>query len=218
MMMIRKWFSRGYEKWLDNKTFNKVFAVFTDLFFWMIKLINLMIGIPQKTEGRIVKTLCPPPKWLIVPGCGIHPDGSISETLRRRLNDAFFLLEEFPNARALLSGDGQRYDYDEPAAMYQNLVKRGIASDRLVLDKGGLCTIDTMERAYTLFNISRALIVTSDFHEVRCVYIALQTGIDAFVYDAEKSNELFTARYRLRDGIAIYKDIIVIQNRKRRRG
>ncbi len=81
--------------------------------------------------------------------------------------------------RIIVSGDNRRNDYNEPSAMRAALVAGGVPHDAIVLDYAGLRTLDTMFRAIRVFHVSKALVVTDDWHLPRAIFLADQAGIVA---------------------------------------
>lgn len=81
--------------------------------------------------------------------------------------------------RIIVSGDNRRNDYNEPSAMRAALMAGGVPRDAIVLDYAGLRTLDTMYRAARVFHVSKALVVTDDWHLPRAIFLADQAGIVA---------------------------------------
>jgi SanA protein len=81
--------------------------------------------------------------------------------------------------RIIVSGDNRRKDYDEPSAMRAALVASGVPRGVIVLDFAGLRTLDTMFRAARVFRVSKALVVTDDWHLPRAIFLADHAGIEA---------------------------------------
>jgi SanA protein len=79
----------------------------------------------------------------------------------------------------LVSGDNSRRAYDEPTAMRDALVARGVPVTAITLDYAGFRTLDSMARAGAVFGIRRCTIVTDDFHQPRAVFLARSLGLDA---------------------------------------
>lgn len=84
----------------------------------------------------------------------------------------------------LLSGDNSRPSYDEPSAMKRALEALGVPSSRLVLDYAGFRTLDSVVRAKEVFGVTRLIVVSQHFHNVRAVYLARARGIEAYGFDA----------------------------------
>lgn len=113
-------------------------------------------------------------EWGIVLGASIR-----SGHFRERVNRAAELWKAGKVEKLLLSGDGREKFYDEPAAMKALLLTMGIPEEVILLDKKGLSTFESMERASSEFGVSEAWVVTQEFHGPRAVYLAKHHGIDA---------------------------------------
>jgi len=79
----------------------------------------------------------------------------------------------------LVSGDNGRKTYDEPTAMRDALVQRGVPAMAITLDYAGFRTLDTMARAQSVFGLRRCTVVTDDFHLARSLFLAEAHGLDA---------------------------------------
>lgn len=99
----------------------------------------------------------------------------------------------------LLSGDNGTRDYDEPAAMRQALVRRGVPASATTLDDAGFRTLDTMARAARVFGLARATIITDDFHEPRALFLAQSFGVDAVGYPSEPVPFRYSKKTRFRE-------------------
>lgn len=79
----------------------------------------------------------------------------------------------------LVSGDNHTHSYDEPSAMRDALVARGVPRSRIVLDYAGFRTLDSVVRAKEVFGCEEILIVSQADHAARAVYLAEANGINA---------------------------------------
>ena len=86
--------------------------------------------------------------------------------------------------RIIVSGDNRKKDYNEPEAMQQALVGKGIPKDIIFLDYAGFRTFDSVVRAKEVFGQDRFIVVSQRFHNERAVFIAGKKGIDAIGYNA----------------------------------
>lgn len=115
---------------------------------------------------------------VIVPGAGLRPDGSPSTYLRRRLDAAAGLYARGTVRVVLVSGDNSTRWHDEPTAMRDWLVERGVPADRIVRDHAGLDTHDTCVRAHDVFGVEEAVVVTQSYHLRRMLFSCREAGID----------------------------------------
>jgi SanA protein len=97
----------------------------------------------------------------------------------RRMDAAAALYRAGKVAKLLVSGDNHVDTYDEPTAMKDALVSRGVPGADIALDYAGFHTLDSIIRAHKVFGVDRCVIVTDDFHLPRALYIASHEGVDA---------------------------------------
>lgn len=84
----------------------------------------------------------------------------------------------------IVSGDNHTDEYDEPTAMREALVKRGVPESAITLDYAGFRTLDSVVRVRTVFGQERVVVVSQAFHCERAVFIARRHGIEAQGYVA----------------------------------
>lgn len=101
--------------------------------------------------------------------------------------------------KILVSGDNGRTTYDEPSAMRDELVSRGVPAGDIVLDYAGFRTLDSIVRAKEVFCVDKCIIVTDDFHLPRALYIASKTGLDAVGYQTKPVDEFVSRSTRERE-------------------
>lgn len=99
----------------------------------------------------------------------------------------------------LVSGDNGTKNYDEPTAMRDALVRRGLPSEAITLDHAGFRTLDTMARAKTVFGLDKATVVTDDFHLPRALFLAKAHGIEAAGFESEPVPLDSSVKTRLRE-------------------
>jgi len=99
----------------------------------------------------------------------------------------------------ILSGDNGRNDYDEPSAMRDALIARGVPADSVTLDYAGFRTLDTMARAKAVFGQHSVIVITDDFHLSRSLFLAQAHGLDAVGFCGEHVAFGTSARTRIRE-------------------
>ncbi|WCC81183.1 YdcF family protein [Cutibacterium equinum] len=115
----------------------------------------------------------------IVLGAQVLPSGAPSAYLRGRLDVAADLYRSGKAKVILVSGDNRETHYNEPKAMRDYLISKGVPEAKIVEDFAGFDTYDTCVRARRIFGVDRAIMVTQDYHEVRTVATCRMTGLDA---------------------------------------
>ena len=117
---------------------------------------------------------------VLVLGAGVLPDREPTQVLQGRLQTALALYQAGRVRWFLVSGDNRSPYYNEPQAMRKWLLKQGVPANRIVADFAGRRTYDSLRRARVIFGLRRIVIVTSDFHLPRAIFIAQHLGLDAW--------------------------------------
>ena len=124
----------------------------------------------------------------LVLGASVYPDGEPSPILEGRLEIALELFRSGQVGWILVSGDNRAPSYNEPQAMRKWLIKRGVPVNRVVSDYAGRRTYDSLKRAQAVFGVRRLVLVTSDFHLPRALYLARSLGLEAWGVPADTSD------------------------------
>ena len=119
------------------------------------------------------------PDCALVLGAGVRDDGTPSDVLRDRLDEALALYRAGRVTKIIVSGDHQSPGYDEPNAMRVYLEANGVPAPAIFLDHAGLDTYSSMWRARHVFGASRIVVVTQRFHLARAVWCARSLGMEA---------------------------------------
>jgi len=135
---------------------------------------------------------------LLVLGAGVKANGDPTPVLEGRLLMALRLFEEKKGSWILVSGDNRTQYYNEPQAMRRWLVKRGVPPERIVSDYAGRRTYDSLKRAKMIFGIGDVVVVTSEFHMPRTLFLARHIGLDATGVPSETKSVSGTDLIRLR--------------------
>lgn len=132
----------------------------------------------------------------LVLGAGVFSDGEPTPVLEGRLRAALALWQGGRITWILVSGDNRTPRYNEPQAMRRWLVKQGIPPTRIVSDYAGLRTWDSLRRAQAVFGQRQVVIVTSDFHLPRALYLADRMGLGAWGVPARTDERPWPGRVR----------------------
>lgn len=149
-------------------------ALAVALFFAPVTAVRAYASTYQRSA-----TTVPYEPVAIVFGAGA-PDGHPTPYLSRRLNVVLDLYKRGKVTVILVTGDNSRPDYDEPTAMRQYLVNRGVPPARIVRDFAGFDTWASCVRAKKIFGVDHATLVTQDFHLPRALLLCRSAGIDAY--------------------------------------
>ena len=122
----------------------------------------------------------------IVFGAGLWRDGSPTPVLRDRVATAAELYLSGKVETLLMSGDNRTIEYNEPGAMRAYAKQLGIPDEAIVLDYAGRRTYDTCYRAWDIFDVNEAILVTQGFHLPRALYICRALGVPAVGVPADQ--------------------------------
>ena len=107
-----------------------------------------------------------------------------------RIDAAVELYEAGKVDRILISGAKKGAGYDEPQAMREALVVRGVPDSILILDGQGFHTIESIVRAKEVYEVDSVTIISQEFHNKRSLYMAKHNGLDAIAYNAANTTIL----------------------------
>lgn len=150
----------------------------------------------------------PPERVAIVLGAGVRPDGRLSRMLAERVSAGAELYKNGRVTKLLMTGDNSSADYDEVTAMRTFAIRQGVAAEDITLDYAGFSTYESCYRARAVFGVSRAVVVTQQFHLARAVYTCRQLGVDAAglgTPDWGVYRDGLMVRYSLREMLATLK-------------
>jgi SanA protein len=139
----------------------------------------------------------------LVFGAGYWPSGRLSDALADRMEAAIELYKTGKVNKLLLTGDNRFADYNEPAAMADYALARGVPREDLVLDYAGRRTYDSCYRARAIFGLDRAVLVTQAFHLPRALFTCDRLGLEAIGLAADRHQLLREPWYRLREVAAL---------------
>ena len=117
---------------------------------------------------------------IIVLGCQVRDDGTLSHMLRDRLMRGLEVYHAGAAPKLLMSGDHGRKEYDEVNAMKQYAIENGVPSEHVFMDHAGFSTYESMYRARDIFRAKKVLIVTQGYHLYRSIYVAQKLGLEAY--------------------------------------
>ncbi len=115
----------------------------------------------------------------IVFGAKVYRSGRLSGVLRDRMDTAIALYERGVVQKLLLSGDNSENDYDEPGAMMNYAIRKGVKAEDIQPDYAGRRTYDTCYRARHIFQIDSAVLVTQEYHLPRALFTCNNLGVQA---------------------------------------
>ena len=166
------------------------------------KLYDNVKDIPYKEVGLLLGT-SPRTK-----------DGHANIYYTYRVEAAVKLYKAKKIGRILISGDGREKNYDEPKYIRRDLIKRGIPANKIILDKQGLRTFDSVIRAKEVYGYSEFTVISQKFHNERAIFLAGHNDMDAIGFnakDAPNRKGKSAKRMRIRELLAkvkVFTDLI----------
>lgn len=145
---------------------------------------------------------------ILVLGCLVRSDGSLSSMLRDRLVRGVELYELGAAPKLLMSGDHGRKDYDEVNTMKSYAIGEGIPSSDVFMDHAGFSTYESMYRAKEVFAADKIIIVSQKYHLYRALYIADRLGLEAYGVAADGDNYGGQTYREIREILARVKDAV----------
>ena len=143
---------------------------------------------------------------IIILGCQVKDDGSLSHMLRDRLMRGLEVYEAGAAPKLLMSGDHGREEYDEVGAMKNYAIENGVPSENVFMDHAGFSTYETMYRAKEIFKAEKVIIVTQEYHLYRALYIAERLGMEAYGVSADLNRYAGQSMRDFREVLARCKD------------
>lgn len=135
----------------------------------------------------------------------IGPEGGPNVYFVRRLDAAAALWKAGKTKFFIVSGSGE-----EPAAMRDGLVARGVPADVIYRDPAGYRTWDSVLRARDVYGQKRLLIVSQRFHLSRALFLARHAGIEAWGFEARDVDtpySVFTKMRRYPSALRAWVDV-----------
>lgn len=151
------------------------------------------------------------PRYVIVLGGGVHPDGRLSATLAARLRTAASYARENPEATLVVTGGRLKGEpLPEAEAMARWLVEDGhIEGARIIREPKARDTIQNFAYSLALIETgadrSPVAVVTSDFHMNRSLFLARRAGFAAVLPLSAPSPALMAPNNCLREVGAWWK-------------
>src|SRR6056297_1189235 len=131
---------------------------------------------------------------------------------RNRIEAAVELYENDKIDYIIVSGDNSSEEYNEPANMKNDLLKKGVSEENIFLDYAGFRTLDSVVRSKEVFGQEKITVISQKFHNERAVFIAMSRDIDAIAYNAKSVSFKYGLKTQIREYFARVKmllDIVV---------
>lgn len=129
--------------------------------------------------------------------------GGLNSYFTNRIKTAAELYHSGKVEYIIASGDNHTRLYDEPTAMRDSLLGRGVPADKIILDYAGFRTFDSVVRAKEVFGCDSLTIISQSDHDARALYIARNKGIEAVAVAAPlRAGRFVRTRLTLREWLA----------------
>ncbi|TSC56991.1 MAG: SanA protein [Parcubacteria group bacterium Gr01-1014_18] len=110
--------------------------------------------------------------------------GGLNAYFYYRIEAAALLYKQGKISKIIVSGDNRTLQYNEPKAMKEALLERGIPKEAIVEDFAGLRTLDSVIRAKAIFGQTSITLISQEFQNKRAIAIAEHYGIVALGFNA----------------------------------
>ncbi len=147
---------------------------------------------------------------LVLGAAPIGPEGGPNRYFEYRLDAAAAVWTSGKVKFLLVSGDNRRPDYDEPTAMRDGLVRRGVPAAAIYRDFAGVRTWDSIVRARSIFGQTRFIVVSQRFHLARALFLVRAGGGEAWGFEARdvaRAHSLLTELRRYPSALRAYWDV-----------
>ena len=147
--------------------------------------------------------------YLVVLGAGVNGTAP-SLALEYRLEAAKAYLDEYPEAKAVVSGgQGEGEAVSEAECMRSWLVKNGISEDRIIMEDKSTSTYENLENSLEIIKISggdphgKIAVLSGEYHLYRATYMARKLGADAVGVAAHTGLPVLMANYFIREAFGV---------------
>lgn len=178
-----------------------------------VLLLSVSAAVCDKTRDRILtveelKGIDGELDCILVLGCRVYADGTMSHMLADRVQTGIALYEAGVSPKLLMSGDSSSSEYyDEVGAMQRAAILSGVPEEAILTDPMGLSTYDSIARALEKYEGQRVVIVTQRFHLYRALYVAEKLGVEAYGVSADLRPYSTQLKSDVREIFARCKDV-----------
>lgn len=187
----------------------------------LVILPSIIVWATGTTQSHDEVSRVEPAKVGIVLGTSAKVSGQDNLFFKYRMEAAAELYKSGKVECLLLSGANPSEYYNEPLAMMQALIAKGVPKDKMALDFAGLRTLDSVYRAQKIFGVDDAIFVSQAFHNHRAMFIANHIGMQATGYNAKDVPSSYGTRTHIREILARVKmllDLHILNTQPRHMG
>ncbi len=149
--------------------------------------------------------------YLVVLGAQMKASGP-SKALQYRLDEAIRYLDENPDTRVIVSGgQGNDEHISEAQGMYDYLVQKGVAPERVIREDKSKNTFQNLSFSAQFLDEAedRVGVVSNNFHVFRAVKIARKAGYGHAFGLAAKGEPFLQCNNMMREFFGVMKDFLM---------
>ncbi|MGN0638407.1 MAG: YdcF family protein [Huintestinicola sp.] len=163
---------------------NKFGRVLLVLFFLLAAVSVILAVVISVFMARAVDRQPETPANVIVLGCRVKESGA-SLMLEKRIEAAYEYLSANPDVICIASGgQGSDEPVSEAECIRDGLVSRGISAHRIILEDKSVNTYENIRNSLEIIDSigaeRRAVIITSEFHQLRASMISKKQGLESY--------------------------------------
>ncbi len=132
-------------------------------------------------------------------------DGGENKFFKERMETAAKLIKYGKIDTLIVSGDNRSKYYNEPLMMQSALIELGVPKERIILDRDGFRTIESIKNAKYKFGLTNLTIITQEFHGYRALFISNYFQLNAQVMRTKRLPIKESSNVRLREFFARIK-------------
>lgn len=175
--------------------------------------IALMVGFIE--TGFIVNAARKEPvkeATVVVLGCRVYGTKP-SVMLKARLDAAYEYLAKHPDAPVIVcGGQGDDEEISEALCMYEYLVEKGIAPERIYMEDKSTSTRENLMYAKEIIDSEElsehVAIATNDYHELRASLVADSIGLSSSAISAKTQLHLLPKHY-VRELVGVLVEVVL---------
>ncbi|HAI27606.1 MAG TPA: YdcF family protein [Lactococcus lactis] len=172
----------------------KIIGAFVGLIL-LISVICLTLILSKSTDRTAENST--DIKTILILGSRINQNKKPAKITQERLDAALLLAKNNPQAKIIVSGaKGADEPVSEAFSMKNYLITHHISADRIISEDKAGDTAENIAYSKKYFD-GKTVIVTSDFHLYRALYLAKQEGVkvEGFAAKTKANNLLYYPNY-----------------------
>lgn len=202
------------DKVSKNPIFIKCYSLFKVLIsialIFFIVIEGVIISFPKKSMESS--------DYILVLGAGVNRDGSLSQTLKDRLNATIISFKDAKEDCFIVVSGGKGMDepLSEAEAMKKYLVKEGIEEEKILMEDKSTNTGENFkfskkvieDKAGKDIKELKGKIITTDFHAYRASILAKKNDYGEMVVYTSNSLWYLVPNFYTREALALIKSIL----------